>query len=40
MQLLVDDHSIGSVPSMMRVKIGAYLSNLMCKSLKYKVGNN
>ena len=28
------------MPKAMQIKIGAYLSNLMCKNLKFKMGNN
>jgi len=38
--LLVDDHAIGSVPAAMRIKIGAYLANLMCKNLRFQCGQN
>ena len=38
-QLLIDDHSIGSIPQEMQVRLGAYLTNLMIKNLKFKCGN-
>ena len=38
--LLVDDHHIGAVSEQMQVKIGAYLTNQMVNTLKYKVGNH
>jgi len=37
---MVDDHAIGTVPKAMQIKIGAYLSNLMIKNLKFKCGNS
>ena len=37
--LLMDDGTIGAMPKAMQVKVGAYLSNLMCKNLKFKMGN-
>ena len=33
--LLVDDTAIGSVPKQMQIKIGAYMTNLMTKTLKF-----
>lgn len=38
--LLIDDSSIGAMSRKMKVKIGAFLTNLMCKNLKYKVGEH
>ena len=38
--MLVDDHNIGAISEQMQVKIGAYLTNLMCNNLKYKIGNH
>ena len=38
--LLMDDSTIGAIPKSMQIKIGAYLSNLMCKNLKFKMGNS
>ena len=38
--LLIDDVHIGSVPNAMKLKVGAYLTNLMCKTLKFRCGNN
>ena len=38
--LLVDDYNIGTVPKNMQIKIGAYLTNLMCKNLKFRCGNH
>ena len=37
--LLIDDHSIGTMDRNMQLKVGAFLANLMCKNLKYKIGN-
>lgn len=37
--LLMDDHQIGTINKNMQFKIGAFLTNLMCKTLKYKIGN-
>jgi DNA-directed RNA polymerase len=37
--LLIDDHSIGTMDRNMQLKVGAFLTNLMCKNLKYKIGN-
>ena len=36
--LLVDDHAIGHMNKNMQVKLGGLLTNLMCKTLKYKIG--
>ena len=36
--LLVDDHAIGNMNKQMQVKLGGLLTNLMCKTLKYKIG--
>jgi hypothetical protein len=36
--LLVDDHEIGAISKEMQIKIGGFLSNLMCKNLKYFIG--
>jgi hypothetical protein len=36
--LLVDDHEIGALSKEMQIKIGGFLSNLMCKNLKYFIG--
>jgi len=38
--LLVDDYAIGTVPKNMQIKIGAYLTNLMCKNLRFRCGNH
>jgi len=38
--LLIDDHSIGAMNKNMQIKVGAFLTNLMCKNLKYKVGSH
>jgi DNA-directed RNA polymerase len=37
--LLIDDHQIGTINKEMQFKIGAMLTNLMTKTLKFKVGN-
>lgn len=37
--LLIDDHQIGTMNRNMQLKVGAYLTNLMCKNLKFKIGN-
>ena len=36
--LLVDDHEIGALSKEIQIKIGGFLSNLMCKNLKYFIG--
>ena len=36
--LLVDDHSIGALSKETQIKIGGFLTNIMCKNLKYKIG--
>jgi hypothetical protein len=36
--LLIDDNSIGTLNKETQIKIGGFLSNLMSKNLKYKVG--
>jgi DNA-directed RNA polymerase len=38
--LLIDDQSINALSKQMKVKVGAFLTNLMCKNLKFKVGNH
>lgn len=38
--LLIDDAHIGAMTRKMKVKVGAFLTNLMCKNLKYKVGTH
>jgi len=38
--LLMDDLTIGAMPKAMQIKVGAFLSNLMCKNLKFKMGNS
>ena len=37
--LLIDDNSIGSMNREMQLKLGAALTQIMCKTLKYKIGN-
>lgn len=34
----MEDNSIGALPKDVQLKIGAFLTNLMCKNLKYKIG--
>ena len=36
--LLIDDQDIGALPKSMQLKVGAFLTNLMCKNLKFRVG--
>lgn len=36
--LLMDDHALGMVDKETQIKLGAFLTNLMCQNLKYKVG--
>ena len=36
--LLLDDHSLGMIDRETQIKLGAFLTNLMCHNLKYKVG--
>jgi hypothetical protein len=38
--LLIDDHEIGTIPKNMQIKVGAFLTNLMCKNLKFKLNNH
>ena len=38
--LLIDDSNFGAMSRKMKVKVGAFLTNLMCKNLKYKVGDH
>lgn len=33
--LIIDDNEIGTMTRNMQIKVGAYLTNLMCKNLKY-----
>jgi len=37
---LIEDHSIGAIPKHMQIKVGAFLTNLMCKNLQFKMKNN
>jgi len=37
--LIIDDHEIGTMNRNMQLKVGAFLTNLMCKNLKYQIGN-
>jgi hypothetical protein len=34
----MNDQYIGALPKDIQIKIGAFLTNLMCKNLKYKIG--
>lgn len=36
--LYLDDHMMGTMPRDVQLKVGAFLTNLMCKNLKYKIG--
>lgn len=36
--LLMDDHAMGIIDKETQIKIGAFLTNLMCQNLKYNVG--
>lgn len=36
--LYLDDNLMGSMPRDVKLKVGAFLTNLMCKNLKYKIG--
>ena len=36
--ILINDMKIGSVSKAMQIKIGAYLSNIMCRALKFRCG--
>lgn len=36
--LLVDDHEIGAIDKEMQIKIGGFLTNLMCSNMKYFIG--
>jgi DNA-directed RNA polymerase len=38
--LLIDDQNITAMSRAMKVKVGAFLTNLMCKNLKFKVGHH
>ena len=35
---LMEDNHLGALPRDAQLKIGAFLTNLMCKNLKYKIG--
>ena len=35
---LDDNHMLGSMTRDAKIKVGAFLTNLMCKNLKYKIG--
>jgi len=37
--LIIEDHHLMSIPRDVQLKIGAFLTNLMCKTLKYNIGN-
>lgn len=36
--LYLDDHHMAAMPRDVMLKVGAFLTNLMCKNLKYKIG--
>jgi len=36
--LYLDDQMMGTMPRDVQLKVGAFLTNLMCKNLKYKIG--
>lgn len=36
--LYLDDNTMGTMPRDVQLKVGAFLTNLMCKNLKYKIG--
>lgn len=36
--MYLDDNLMGSMPRDVKLKVGAFLTNLMCKNLKYKIG--
>ena len=36
--LYLDDSMMGTMPRDVQLKVGAFLTNLMCKNLKYKIG--
>ncbi len=36
--LYLDDNIMGTMPRDVKLKVGAFLTNLMCKNLKYKIG--
>ena len=36
--LYLDDNLMGTMPREVKLKVGAFLTNLMCKNLKYKIG--
>jgi len=38
--LFVDDYAIGTIPKQMQIRLGAYMTNLMCKNLKFRCGNH
>jgi hypothetical protein len=38
--LLIDDINITAMNKQMKVKVGAFLTNLMCKNLKFKIGSH
>ena len=38
--LLIDDFDIGAIPKHMQIKVGAFLTNMMCKNLKFKMNNH
>ena len=36
--LMMEDEEVGSIPRNVQLKIGAFLTNIMCKNLKYSIG--
>jgi hypothetical protein len=36
--MIMEDSHIGHMPRDVQLKIGAFLTNLMCKNLTYKIG--
>ena len=37
--MIMEDQQIGALPKDVQLKIGAFLTNMMCKNLKYKIGS-
>jgi hypothetical protein len=38
--LLIDSVNITAMSKQMKVKVGAFLTNLMCKNLKFSIGSH
>ena len=38
--LIIEEEMFSSMSKTMKVKVGAYLTNLMCKNLKFKIGSH